>query len=470
MFKLLFGAGLVLAIVAAFTLGIYIGDRRSANNPEIQVSPESPDRPASERNPTPAKSTRAQEASVRTAAKNATSPSAAEIRLPTLGLRLSAEQLQDEAVLWSKRLLAKYPDDPAAIHVSALLAAQMHDTKAAEEKWRKCIAMEPDVEQYYINIAAVLTENGREAEAKTILEDALSREMKSAAVLHHYAVCFLHLGELEEAAAQVSDALTSYPNDPALWLVSGQVELNRQTPAAAENALRKAISLGAESHSVYHYLFNSLIQQGKREEASKVKETMDSFADSEQLSAEDRYSTLSASEGLKFAISVLTGAAHVHQANDNMLDAEHALMRALTLSPNNPGVMAQLAEMYQATEQYQNEAAVWERQQALQPTNMIGYLRLAKAESLAGNPSRALAALKQGILIYPTSPTGYVLMTEFLLEEKRLQDAEWYAKQAMLNAPNDPQAVALVRRILRLQGKEDEAQAMVPTRGTQNEN
>jgi tetratricopeptide (TPR) repeat protein len=85
----------------------------------------------------------------------------------------TAEQLQQEAEAVANQLRDRFPNLAQALHVVAMLDAQLRQTAKAEELWRKCIELDPKEVRYYVNLAAVAMDRGNSESAVQTLEQAI---------------------------------------------------------------------------------------------------------------------------------------------------------------------------------------------------------------------------------------------------------------------------------------------------------
>ncbi len=395
-----------------------------------------------------------------TTAGDRSGPIGPTIQIPQFSAPGNSELFHVEAESAVSLLLKTVGRKHEAMHVAALLDAQLHNTEKAEALWRECIELAPDTERYYLNLAAVLTEKGDSHSAVKVLELANQKGLSSVDLVHHLCVSYVDSGEVDQAVAECEKGLKEFGQSPALLLVYGRALLDNRQADRAEKILKEAIAKGAGSRLAHTYLMSALLQQGKREEAAAVNDLLRDSAEHEEHNADSRYAALSDAEARRNLLSVLTGAGHVYQLYGDFEFAELVLLRAISLDSSHVVALEQLATLSGQRQQYANELAVREHQQLLRPFDLLGHLKLAKAAALSGNPQRAEAAIKLAISLSPTSPTGFVAMAEFLLEQDEPAKAQWYATQAFGMRPSDEMAAALLRKTLQLQGKEAEAQAV----------
>lgn len=120
-------------------------------------------------------------------ASNGTSSTDSRVILPTTPVAISLDAVEAEANQVVERLLGRLPDEPMALHVSAMLKAQLHESEAAKELWSRCIELSPKTEQYYINLATLTLDRGNSELALKTLEDAEKQGLQSLDISVHTA-------------------------------------------------------------------------------------------------------------------------------------------------------------------------------------------------------------------------------------------------------------------------------------------
>lgn len=432
----------IVALVVAFTRGQITRDDARSTSPVVAV-------PVVE-DPVPATDSGQPEQAMKPpAAMEAT------LRLPKLEVPAGKDELEAEAKFVVAELLQFYQDDARALHVSAMLNAQLHNTAEAQSQWERCVELEPDVEVYYVNLAAIALDRGDAEAAVETLRAAQQRGIESADMLHHLGVALLSLGEAEQALEIADQVLTGMPNDGAQWLIRGQAQLKLGDTAAAEESLKKAVALGVKTKAAYFSLLNACLRNGKREEAIGYREIYQGFQE-KKLAADERYQVLSEAEARRVCISTLGESAALYRQRSEFQSAEHLYLRMLTLSPEHKAALSDLADIYRSSGKLAEEIVVCDRLTEVDPLNLINYLLLAKAASRLGQTEKAEAAIKLAISMSPQSVTGYAAMAQFLMEEDQTEKALWYLKRAVRLKPTK-EGMQLLSRALRRLGREREA-------------
>ncbi len=82
------------------------------------------------------------------------------VLLPTSAAPATKEDLEAEAEFVVNRLAAFLPGEARALHVKAMLFAQLHRTQEALQLWTECIQLDAAIEPYYVILAAIAIDRG----------------------------------------------------------------------------------------------------------------------------------------------------------------------------------------------------------------------------------------------------------------------------------------------------------------------
>jgi tetratricopeptide (TPR) repeat protein len=364
-------------------------------------------------------------------------PVQSTVMLASTPVPAAAEQLQQEAVEVAEELRRRFPDLPEALHVVAMLSAQLRQTVEAEQLWRKCIELSPQHEAYYVNLAAVAMDRGNSELAASTLQQALDAGCASVDVRYHLALALTNLGRCDEALGMIEQALVDSPQSSACWFVLGQAQLKLGKAAEAETSLRKALELGSRSPTVYFSLGNACARQGKHEEAAEFRERFAELKTSEPLDPQQRYQVLSGAETRRIAVMTMVEAATVHSWQGDFLEAERLLLRAIALEPMHADSCRALATLYQNAQMLAEERVVRTRLVEIEPFRFSSYLNLAGVCAQLGEHAAAEAALKQAMAVNPAAVDAYAALAQFHLQAGRASQARWFAQEAVRREPSE---------------------------------
>jgi len=368
------------------------------------------------------------------------------------------EQLRQEAERTASTLRERFPNLPAALHVAAMMHAQFRQTAEAEALWQKCVELAPDSDQYRVNLAAVAMDRGNNELAVETLQPAFDRGSASPDVGHHLGVALTNLGRNDAAERVLGATLDRVPDSPTHWLVLGQAQLKAGHAAEAEASLRRAVELGAESPSAYFALANACARQGKQDDAQQFRQRFAELSEAQPLDPRQRFQILSAAEARRTTVAVLAEAATVHAWQQDTLEAERLLLRAIALDPASVASCRALANLYEQAGMAAEEVVVRRRLVMLQPQNAGHYLDLAKASTRWGDRPAAEAALKAAVAVTPDASQPYATLAHFYLQSGRAAKARWYAQEAVRREPS-ADGYVLLASTCRLLGDESSARA-----------
>jgi tetratricopeptide (TPR) repeat protein len=367
----------------------------------------------------------------------ATLPPQPTIMLASFPVPAATESLQQEATGVAEELRTRFPDLPEALHVVAMLSAQLRQTGEAEKLWQRCIELSPKREAYYVNLAAVAIDRGKSELAAQTLRQAMDVGCTSADVRHHLAIALTNLGRCEEAEGVIEKALAEAPQSAACWLVLGQTQLKLGKAEQAEASLRKAIDLGSQVPTAYFALGNACARLGKDEEAAKYRKLFAELKATDPLPETQRYQVLSLAEARRTAVTTLCEAATVHSWQGDFLEAERLLLRAIAIDPANADSCRTLAALYQGAKKMAEERVVRRRLVDLEPNGFANYLHLAKVCAELGEPAAAEAALKLAMAIRPEAVEAYATLAQFYLQAGNASHARWFAQEAVRREPSE---------------------------------
>ncbi len=348
----------------------------------------------------------------------------------------SVEALESETRRVGEFLQEKYPDLPAALHVAAVMHAQLRETAKAKQLWQRCVELAPDDERFRVNLASVAMGQGDSQAAIDALEPLVQDGQQSADVLLHYGMALNNLGRSEEAVEIMSQAVERYPNSGAHHSVLGQSQLKQGDLEAGIASLEKALELGDQPPDTYFQLAGAYRRSGDQEKAQQYNEQFQQLKAEAPIDAQQRFQKLSTAEARATAITILLEAATVHATQGDHRRAELYLLRLLSLDPAHRIACRALADHYQDRGMLREEQTVREHLVRIEPFRFENLLQLAQVSAELQQVDRAEAYLKQAVAQHPTSATPYAALAEFYLQIERTADARWYAEEAVRRAPS----------------------------------
>ncbi|HRH55662.1 MAG TPA: tetratricopeptide repeat protein [Candidatus Paceibacterota bacterium] len=156
-------------------------------------------------------------------------------------------------------------------------------------------------------------------------------------------------GAYDKAKEAYDQAIALNPTSPALPYVVAQLEIARNNPQAASDALMQAISLKRDYTQAIFLLSQLEVEQGRAREALEAAEAAAYFAPNDPV--------------VLFQVGIL------RSANGNNPGAIQALSRAVELNPQYANARFFLGVMYAISGDYARSAAELEQVAALSPEN-----------------------------------------------------------------------------------------------------
>jgi tetratricopeptide (TPR) repeat protein len=362
--------------------------------------------------------------------------------LPTERDALPTEQLQVELEHIATRL-SEIATDPTALHVAAVIEAELKHTQRARELWETCLKLGRLEVGPVLGLADLLLQAGDDQTALEWLE----RLKRSAAQLPveyfvKLAEVYSQMGELELAETTAQKGLEQFPSFPPLLAQQGLIKTQLQKLDEAESLLKKAIGLGDRSSATSNALVALLNRVGKSEEAKSF--AVDSAAptiastSAVEAPADDRVFQ----ENYRFALRSLsvplirkaTAVALTHSKSDW---AEKWSRIAVAEEPNNPALYMDLAAALRKGNKLQEALSVHQRLVEVQPDNPYNDLNLASLAHQLNQPAFAEEVLLKAISKSPGVAYLQGQLAKLLLMQGDLKRMEQYASKAAEIEPNN---------------------------------
>ena len=177
-----------------------------------------------------------------------------------------------------KRGLEKFPASFRLVYLTALAEAQTKDYERSLAAFRKAEALAgSEAEQFidhrfYFQVAVMLTEAKRDAEAEEYLNKSLQLDPDYDEALNHLGYTWAEKGKnLDKALDMIERAIKAEPDNPAYLDSLGWVLFRLGRPGEALAPLEKAVRLLPKPDStVLDHLGDVLAALGRKEEARKA--------------------------------------------------------------------------------------------------------------------------------------------------------------------------------------------------------
>lgn len=192
------------------------------------------------------------------------------------GLKLSAQGRHAEAIAQFEQALVARPDDTGVLFALGNTAHRLGMGDAAQQFYRRVLALEPARLEALVNLANLLRAAGQFDAAIALLQPALARDPESPELNMTLGSAFREKGESEQAIAHYRAALAAHPNyAPALANLADMLcdAGDRATARTLYDAAIKAEPKNPQARlnrAILH-LLNGDLKQGWRDYAGRLE-------------------------------------------------------------------------------------------------------------------------------------------------------------------------------------------------------
>jgi tetratricopeptide (TPR) repeat protein len=356
------------------------------------------------------------------------------IQLPTVAKTIQTEELRVELEQLGQELLSRFPDLPQALHVVAMMDAELQKTTEAAKLWRECIKLssgdaEPLDAGPFLGLAQAQADLGQDEDAVATLQAAIAAGIANADVYEQLSVVLTKLGKLDEAAVTSQRGLELFEQTPDAWAQLGLVQVQQGQFREAESSLRQAIARGKLEPGVFFALANACARQGKQDEAATYREEfVKRSADSETgESFQERYD-----ERLRqIAVATMTRSATVYGRHNDPVSAERLFLQAIALDPASSAACTELSTFYHHAGRIADSRVVQQRLIDIEPDIAAHYLNLASTSSLLGDYQLAEQTLRQVVSMQPDRALGSLALAQVYLQTEQFELAREHAEAAL---------------------------------------
>ncbi len=364
------------------------------------------------------------------------------IELPEVPIEAAAEELRKELLELSAELLARFPTVPEALHVTALLYADLQKPADAQELWQRCLALKPGDAGPYVGLAAAAMELGEDESAVATLQEAKAAGCQAPEIDHGLAAALTKLGRLDEAEVAGREGVGRFPHAADNWLQLGQTQLQLDRFSEAETSLKRAAAEGCQSGSLLFALATACARQGKEEEAatyraefSRAKSVQDG---GDGIPFQARYDA----ELRRIAVGALGRAGAVLARQGDPAKAERLFLRALDLDPTSAAIGTELVSLYRVQQRIADARLVQGRLKELEPQVVFHRVNYASLSAQVGDTQVAEAEFKQAIAMRPDLAIGYAGLAQLYLQQGNFAQARWFAEAAQRQQASGPEESA----------------------------
>jgi len=288
------------------------------------------------------------------------------------------------------------------------------------------------------------------------LQAAITRSPDNAVLRYHLGRALVREGQLDQAAAQFQEAIKRQPAYLAPRLALIEIQLFKRDFPTALQQVREVLQLDPANLMAKLLRTGALVGLGNFAQAradleATLKEHPESWEARLQMGAlnlherrfkeaEDIFSKLHQS-GPPGDLRALMGLSETYAAQGRF-DKSIALLKAeLARAPDRPTLHLALANDYVRSGQY--DAAIAEYQSLIQRNPKAGdlYLRLGETQRLKGDLNAAAASFRKAAELRPSDPQAHLVLALILDQQKQTDQALQVYEKILQIQPDHPVAL-----------------------------
>ena len=365
------------------------------------------------------------------------------------------------------RLRAQVGETEAVGNLTGMLRMAQLDPDGAREQFAAVVRAFPNSTAAKMNLARVLVQQNRTAEAERLLSDMLEAEPANDQALSAMVALLLRdnrvgravaLVEAARRAAPANFALTAVLADlyirsgeaaKALALLDGPTRTSSPPPALLGARARAQVAAGSKAEAKETYRSILVANPGDTDARQRL---MELFVEDKEWDA----ARALLRDGLRASpgnIGMLQALVSIEQ-RANGLDAALAAADQLKRDPANmPAAAALRGDVYMSQRRFADAATAYAAELKTTPTSLLA-LRTAAALNASGAPDRAADSLRTWLGQHPDDADAAQVLASLDIAAKRYPGAERALQTVLDKRPNDAVALNNLAWVLQLRGDE----------------
>jgi tetratricopeptide (TPR) repeat protein len=282
-------------------------------------------------------------------------------------------------------LAARIVVTAVCVLAAGLTIARVSHWDSSKELVGDALRWYPDSACAQFRMGLAMMAEGRPAEAAEYFDGSLETEPRSPRTWKKYGEALMKVGRYDEAAKAMRQVVQMSPKDLGpLWSGLGEAELRSGDPEAAVRALQRAVDLVPDSTRNRELLGQARLRLAQQ----RLRQGMDGEATQLAVKAVDAWDL--PAEGIYLA-GLIAARAGDRTAADRLFD------QALEEDPDLLRKKHRLAVELDSQGKHREAASLFEEILAARPRHAHTLFNLGRSLILAGEPSRAIPALRAGL-------------------------------------------------------------------------
>jgi tetratricopeptide (TPR) repeat protein len=341
--------------------------------------------------------------------------------------------LKTEEMQLTNRLLRDFPENDSTLAFVGSVYGQHGNNTEAVKLLNKALELNPNRPDVYNALGWVAFTKGDYEEAITHWRKALNTGARLPGLRSSLAFSLMALGRYTEAIEQLENNVRIFPKSIYSHFLLGQAYLQQKAYLKAKTHYQTAIELDRKYVSAYYGLSNAysrLKQQDKARECMAIFKKLKA-EEMKALKTRDKlYDDLVIMQQTVAENQIL--AARIYWAGDRFDKTEELVQRAITLDPENPIYLMELADLYSMTNRPDEALRMYKRISEIEPQNPACFLNIGVISTKLNRFDDAEKALREVIKLTPEDSIGYrELALLYLGTKKSFQEARKLAEEAV---------------------------------------
>jgi tetratricopeptide (TPR) repeat protein len=376
----------------------------------------------------------------------------------------------DKAVAQMDRMSALYDRSPTVFYNLALAHLALDDPAKAIADLNKALSLQPRYPEATVLLAQLNIKKGDPASAITSLTQ-LTRQQPNMVEAHLLlANAYLVQQNPDQALTVYTQMASLFPKNPQVPFLTGMILARQKKLAEARKEFEKALKMAPHSNIALEELVNLDITENEFKAAlDRIDKDLDPKAvvARQLLSAKvhiARAQFLAAKETKNAAAPAKLD---VPTAQDDISQAETALLKAIEVEPNLPTSYLMLAQLYISTGK---EQAALDRLNTLvsKTNNVVAYMQIGMIYDMLNNYPAARDAYEKLLTVNPNfGPALNNLSYVYSEHLGNLDKAYTLAEKCRQLAPRDPSIADTLGWILYKKGEYPRALGLVADSASQ---
>ncbi len=331
--------------------------------------------------------------------------------------------LKAEEIQLTEQLLRDFPENDATLAFVGSIYGQHGNNTKAVKFLNKALELNPNRPDVYNALGWVAFTKGDYEKAINHWRKALDTGARLPDLRSSLAFSLMALGRYTKAIEQLENNVQIFPNSVYSHFLLGQAYLQQKDYENAKKHYQTAIELDRNYVSAYYGLSNTYSRLKQQDKARKYMAIFKKFKaeEMEALKTRDKlYDDLVIMRQKVAENRIL--AARIYRVGGRFDKTEELMQRAITLEPENPIYLMELADLYSMTNRADEALKMYKKISEIEPQNPACFLNIGAISATLKKYDDAEEAFCEVIKLAPENSSGYHELAWLYLSTKKSYD------------------------------------------------